>query len=265
MSTNIYESEETLLEYLRRNTNNNGNITGNSFPFTRNQNNSNPIRDTSSTISGSTGISTKQFRPSDERNVNSVSRSNGNNEDSTSGLPIFAPEPRQDSSESSGSNRRSNQYAQRVGNVVSRGRINTGWREKVRQTFKPFEGIFSESTTVKDKKQSVTKGRPLNETESLRLRPHVVDALMWQSTHLDELMTATLKTHPEVMIWGTMDEEDCEVLADLIISRAKVSPRAATYVRNLANFQKRIEAIIILAPRAYQSCMLYFHYGISIF
>lgn len=80
----------------------------------------------------------------------------------------------------------------------------------------------------------------------------------------DELIFATLKTHPHVEIWRTIDDEDIEKLVSVWLTRAKLNPRAAAHVALVVDKHLQIQVAVILVPRFIETFKMYMQYGIGI-
>lgn len=82
--------------------------------------------------------------------------------------------------------------------------------------------------------------------------------------YADELMFATLRTHPQVMIWRTIDDEDIEKLANVWLTRARINPQAAAHVAAIVDKHLQIQVGMILVPRFIETFKMYVQYGVGI-
>jgi hypothetical protein len=106
--------------------------------------------------------------------------------------------------------------------------------------------------------------KPLTEMEAKALKPQLVNALLDYFGYADEILYATVKGHQRVEIWGSIDEEECGVLADALISRGKRSASGAAQVVALVDSYRHLKVGLILAPRFYQTMRLYLDNGFSV-
>lgn len=129
--------------------------------------------------------------------------------------------------------------------------------------------LYSDALKTQPKKKSSgtskkVEGRKLTDAEVIKMRPKLIQLIVWQSEHLDEFISATTRGHAPVEIWSTLDYDDAEILADYLISRARVDERAAVAVRYAATIMDKIKLGIIVGPRLYQTMLTYFDRGFSI-
>jgi hypothetical protein len=106
--------------------------------------------------------------------------------------------------------------------------------------------------------------KPLTEMEAKALKPQLISALLDYFGYADEILYATVKGHPRVEIWGTIDEEECGVLVDALIARGKKSAAGAAQVVALVESYRHLKVGLILAPRFYQTMRLYLDNGFSV-
>jgi hypothetical protein len=114
------------------------------------------------------------------------------------------------------------------------------------------------------KERATPSGKRLSDVEAARVRPKLIEYLLWQTEHMDQLIIATTKGHQPVEIWSTIDKTDAEIIADFMIARGRQDVRAAQAVRYLSVFIDRLKLGLIILPRAYQTVMTYFARGIGI-
>lgn len=108
-------------------------------------------------------------------------------------------------------------------------------------------------------------GKVFTDTEAARMKPVVIQCIMWTSIHLDQFIIATTPRHDNsLIIWSDIDEELAEVLASALLSRARVDPRAARLTRNMVELYDRIKVVVIITPRMYRTLLYYLHEGISV-
>lgn len=134
----------------------------------------------------------------------------------------------------------------------------------VKSSFKPFAQAFKKDTPQKSETKKVRVAKTLSDAESMKLRPKLVEILLWQSEHADQFIAATTKGHDTVVIWSNMDDAECEIIADFLIDRGKQHAGTATMVRNLSTLMRKIEVGLITLPRAYRTFMTYIERGFSL-
>lgn len=162
-------------------------------------------------------------------------------------------------------------------NSVKSPRSNSGVYQSERPASKSFwSGVkdtakqYSNAIKTEPKKRksagAAKKGesRKLTDTEAVRLRPKLIEFIIWQSEHLDDFISATTKGHAPIEIWSTIDRDDAEIIADFLISQAKVNDGAAVAVRYAATIMEKIKLGIIIGPRVYHTMMAYIERGFSI-
>lgn len=148
------------------------------------------------------------------------------------------------------------------------GRTATGhttFTERLKTSLNPFYEVV-EKRKKEAKKTSVkkTEYKKLSDNEVLKLRPKTIDFIMWSSEHLDQFIQATTKGHMSVVIWSNLDKDDCEVLADYLISKGKTNEKTAQLVRNISELSDNIKRMVIVLPRTYQTALIYFKRGVSL-
>lgn len=115
----------------------------------------------------------------------------------------------------------------------------------------------------KGKAEKVVR-KAFTETEARVLKPMLVSAMLDYFSYADELLYATIKGHPRVEIWSTIDDEECGILADALIARGKRSAAGAAQVQAMIDVHKNLKVGMILAPRFYQTFRVYVDNGIGI-
>lgn len=214
----------------------------------------------------STSIRTNEDTPDtsirDDRkgqgNAQSVYGRNGTNTDTSGSIDGNNDDARQSSRE----------VARRYSSIDNSSRRNDASTSKQvrRSIFSVFNGVASQKPTSTPKKQEKKEEtKKLTELEATKLRQSLIDILRWQSKHADEFIIATTKGHDmTIIIWSNMDDEDIEVLADVMIARAKRSAKAAKIVRDLVSLQEKLKVAVIVAPRLWKTIQTYIAKGIGI-
>ena len=114
-------------------------------------------------------------------------------------------------------------------------------------------------------KKETAGAKRLTDTEIIKLRPKMVEFLLWQSEHMDQFIIATTKGHdPAIEIWSNLTRDEAEILADYFISRGRLDSRAATFVRTASTIIDRLRLGVIILPRLYQTLLVYGDKGFSI-
>lgn len=103
--------------------------------------------------------------------------------------------------------------------------------------------------------------KALTEKESKELRPRMVLVLQTVFRYMDFGITATNKAHAEAYIWQTIDPNDCETIAGLLVESGKRSPIMAVAVRKLSLSYKYMQVGIITLPRFLQTYKFYMENG----
>jgi hypothetical protein len=106
--------------------------------------------------------------------------------------------------------------------------------------------------------------KAFSEAEARAMKPLLVSAMLDYFSYADELLYATVKGHPRVEIWSTIDDEECGILADVLIARGKKSAAGAAQIQAMVDVHKNLKVGMILAPRFYQSFRLYMDNGLGI-
>ena len=191
----------------------------------------------------------------------SVYGGDGGDEDSERGDDGSTVGVRSDQSSTSGSS--SSTYQQE--------RIRATGRDSIKSAFGRYRRVFTTDTRNKSRVDETTKteraassGRKLSDVEAARLRPKLIEYLLWQTEHMDQLLIAITSGHQPVEIWSTMDKTDCEIIAEFMIVRGRQDAKAAQAVRYLSVFIDRLRLGMIILPRMYQTAILMFTRGISI-
>jgi hypothetical protein len=103
--------------------------------------------------------------------------------------------------------------------------------------------------------------KAFTEAEAKAIKPMLVSAMMDYFSYADELLYATVKGHPRVEIWSSIDDEECGILADVLIARGKKSAAGAAQIQAMVDVHKNLKVGMILAPRFYQTFRLYMDNG----
>ena len=134
---------------------------------------------------------------------------------------------------------------------------------KLKDTYQKYKQALVEP----DKKKPAKKieGRKLTDAEAIKLRPKLVEYVLWQSEHLDQHIIATTVGHdPTIEVWSDLTEDEAEILVDFIIARGKTDVRTANAVRYVSTFIDKIKVVLIVTPRMYKMAMVYWTRGFSI-
>ena len=110
-----------------------------------------------------------------------------------------------------------------------------------------------------------TKRRVLSETEIKNTRSDLIESILWQSDHADQLIIATTKGHDKsIIIWSDIDRDDASILADFLLERGRRDPYTAEIVRGMLDIQRKVQVGLILIPRAVATLSIYLQRGIGI-
>jgi len=113
----------------------------------------------------------------------------------------------------------------------------------------------------KDEKASI-RTKPLSSKEAEDIRQPLIDAVGDYFHYLDELGSGTSANGAQMMIWGTIDDEEIGMLIDAWLARAQKDPRYARYAVIAVNKHYELKVAMILAPRFYQTFRFYVDNGI---
>jgi hypothetical protein len=138
-----------------------------------------------------------------------------------------------------------------------------------RSKLDPYKDFFKETFQRKKPTEETSKkpkktGKVFSESESLKKRGELIEVILLQSENMDNVIQATTKGHNPVYIWSTIDRADAEVLADVMLERARKDPVAAKFVDELLELKLKLQAGVIVGPRAYQTIVTYWTRGFSI-
>jgi hypothetical protein len=144
--------------------------------------------------------------------------------------------------------------------------------QSVKDLGKQYKDILSskneESHTDAPKRSTARPkldARKLTDTEVLRLRPKMVEYIMWQTEHMDQFIIATTVGHdPSIEIWGDITPDEAEIIVDYLLARGKTDVRTAQAVRYASTLIDRLKLGLIIAPRFYATAMMYIKRGFSI-
>jgi hypothetical protein len=150
-------------------------------------------------------------------------------------------------------------------------RVRATRRDSVREAIGRYRRVFTSDTRNKSrvdestaKERAASTGRKLSDVEAARLRPKIIEYLLWQTEHMDQLLIAITAGHEPVEIWSTIDKTDCEIIAEFMVIRGRQDARAAQAVRYLSVFIDRLKLGMIILPRMYQTAILMFTRGMSL-
>jgi hypothetical protein len=134
----------------------------------------------------------------------------------------------------------------------------------VRDTARKYRDALREERRQEEKKKK-PEGRKLTDAEAIRIRPALIEYVLWQSEHMDQVIVATTTGHdPNIEIGSSITEPEAEILVDFFISQAKVYPKVAQAVRLASVAIERLKVGIIVMPRVYQTINLYFTRGFTL-
>lgn len=124
-------------------------------------------------------------------------------------------------------------------------------------------------TNSTTKKSTLTKvagvtRKLLTLQEMTHNRPILIKTVLWTSDHLDYGLEAITKGHRPVEIWSNLEYADAEILVDAFLEMGQKSERWAMAVRQVMDYEKRVQLGVILIPRAVKSIVHLFTYGIDI-
>ena len=105
---------------------------------------------------------------------------------------------------------------------------------------------------------------PLTRTEAKSAREKVARSIKKWGELADELMPLASRTGADVAIWSTLDEGECQVLADWLIDLGKERAVAAQVVRGLMRTYYLWEVGAITIPRLKATISYYVRNGIGL-
>lgn len=136
--------------------------------------------------------------------------------------------------------------------------------EDYKQAAKELFGPKKDSGEKKQQSQKKPSGKVYSESEALKKREELIEVILLQSDNMDSAIQATTKGHLPVQIWSTMDRGDAENLADFLLVEARRNAAAAKFVEGLLDLRLKLQAGVIMGPRAYQTIITYWIRGFSI-
>lgn len=95
-------------------------------------------------------------------------------------------------------------------------------------------------------------------------KPILIKLILWSSDNIDHGFEAITKGHRPVEIWSNLEFSDVEILVDAILEMGQKSEKAATAVRQIMEYEKKGQLLVILAPRIAKSIMHLFANGIDL-
>lgn len=220
--------------------------------------------DISSRESHNTGPATS---PADSGRVGTTNGENGSNRGN---IEQAGPTDRELAGSNSSVDTRSVRYPESTSGLNERYTNVYGQQPvKNKSKLKPYRDAIAQAfkkPKVDEGKKSTSgsKHKPLSEQEARGYRENLIDVLLWQSEHMDNIITATTKGHQPVVIWSDIDRDDATTIADFLLEEGKKSTRAATLVRNMVDLRRRIQVGLITIPRAYKTMQVYFNRGLGI-
>lgn len=135
----------------------------------------------------------------------------------------------------------------------------------IKDTAKQYSDALKKDTSKKSKSVAKkTEQRTLTDAEVIKMRPKLIEYIIWQSEHMDDFISATTRGHETVEIWSNLDQDDAEIIADFLISRARVSVNTAVVVRTAAGLMDKIKLGLIIGPRVLSTFRIYMERGFSI-
>ena len=100
----------------------------------------------------------------------------------------------------------------------------------------------------------------LSALEATQLRPAIIGFLKKSAEYADEGMSNTNRAHAECDVWtgpSGLNDEDYDVLADVLIARARLDAAVAQGVRAMAAAFHRWQVLLILLPKFAASYRFY--------
>ena len=138
----------------------------------------------------------------------------------------------------------------------------------IKNVGRQYKEIFTKEEKHTDAPIRLSKkvdGKKLTDAEVLRLRPKLVEYVLWQAEHADQFIIATTSNHdPSIEIWGDITVDEAEIIVDYLLSRGKTDIRTAQAVRYASTLIDRLKLGLIIGPRAYKTAMIYIQRGFSI-
>lgn len=135
----------------------------------------------------------------------------------------------------------------------------------IKDTAKQYSDVLKADTPKKSKTSAKkSEQRTLTDAEVIKMRPKLIEYILWQSEHMDDFISATTRGHEAVEIWSNLDQDDAEIIADFLISRARVSVNAAIVVRTASGLMDKIKLGLIVGPRVFSTFRVYMERGFSI-
>lgn len=196
-----------------------------------------------------------------------VHGTDGSSESSETGAGGIADQLRSINGTTSGYNNSPNQYNGTIAGAIPRRKFSVKgvvdqYREAIRSTRRPK---VIDGTIQGGKQKPKVGGKTLSDGEALRLRPKLIEYMIWQTEHLDQFIIATTTGHdPSIVIWSDLSVDEIEIIVDYLLSRAKSDARTASAVRYASVFLDRIKLGLIILPRVYYTVMAYVTRGLSI-
>lgn len=191
----------------------------------------------------------------------------GSIEGAETGTGGIADQLRSINGATSGYNNSADQYNGTITGTVPRRKFSVKgvveqYREAIRSTRRPK---VIDGTIQGGKQKPKGSGKTLSDGEALRLRPKLIEYMIWQTEHMDQFIIATTVGHdPSIVIWSNLSVDEIEIIVDYLLSRAKFDARTASAVRYASVFLDRIKLGLIILPRVYYTVMAYVTRGLSI-
>ena len=105
---------------------------------------------------------------------------------------------------------------------------------------------------------------PLTRSEAKTAREKVAKSIRKWGEFVDEALPLFSRTHADASIWSTMDDHDCQVLADWLIDLGKERAIASQVVRGLIRTYYLWEVGAITLPRLKATVSYYVRNGFAI-
>jgi hypothetical protein len=99
--------------------------------------------------------------------------------------------------------------------------------------------------------------KPFSEKEADAVRDQLHAAFLDYFELADKCMTATARGHAICIIWQSIDDEECRILVNWRLEKAKRDPVAAQQVLMIVHAHQNLKVGIILAPRFLESVQFY--------
>ena len=141
--------------------------------------------------------------------------------------------------------------------------VPTRTTKRVSPVDKVFGNIFGRQKAPPQPKAISVTRKLLTLAEVAKYRPGLIKLIMFSSDHMDDGISAITKGHRPVVIWSNIELPDAEILADSFLDAGQKSAYVAEKVRWVIEWEKKVQAGIILAPRVYKTIVYTVVTGLS--